>query len=304
MLGSDQAKRIRRSEKRMTSNEKQPVEQFFFPEEKVASGQGVPVPAHPKFSGKPPFAGVPREKKTIQDLLLSEGLDAVRLSVGIDDPTRFQEKLQQELSQNSAETRRRYAQSIIQWFFWDGINGLARQTWQAYGDEQIEISILRYLYLTAEPVVGNCVAQYLFPLEEGMLIPPAYFERYLRDALGEQPPAKTLKRLKMNLAKLGFLDRTSPQGDRLNRISVDKTAFLVVFHSIFSSIGPRTIELSTILQNPFWKHMGLKSEQAVKAVLREADAARLLGKYIVADQLEQVTTCFSLPDLLKRRAKL
>ena len=46
----------------------------------------------------------------------------------------------------------------------------------------------------------------------------------------------------------------------------------------------------------------LLQEQA--KLLREADAARLLGKYVVADQLEQVTTCFSLRDLLKRRARL
>lgn len=248
--------------------------------------------------------GSRRGRKTIQDVLLREGLVAVRLAVGLASTEQLQEKLQQELSQNSAETRRRYARSILLWFFGDGIDGLARQAWQAYEDEQLEHDILRYLYLTAEPLVGRCVEDCLFPLEEGMLIPAAYFERYLRDALGEQPPAKTLERLKMNLAKLGFLDRSSSQGDRLGRITVDKTAFLVVFHSIFSPTGPRTVELATVLSNPFWKRLGLKSEQAVKAILREADAAHLIGKYVVADQLEQVTTCFSLRDLLKRRARL
>jgi len=248
--------------------------------------------------------GSRRERKTIQDVLLREGLLAARLAVGLASTEQLQEKLQQELSQNSAETRRRYARSILLWFFGDGIDGLARQAWQAYEDEQIERDILRYLYLTAEPIVGNCVANCLFPLEEGMLIPATYFERYLRNALGEQPPAKTLERLKMNLAKLGFLDRTSPQGDRLGRINLDKTAFLAVFHSIFCPAGPRTVELASVLSNPFWKRLGLKSEQAVRAILREADAAHLIGKYVVADQLEQVTTCFSLRDLLKRRARL
>ncbi len=98
----------------------------------------------------------------------------------------------------------------------------------------------------------------------------------------------------MNLAKLGFLDRSPTRGDRLNRIHVDKTSFLVVFHSIFSPAGPRTIELQQILQHPFWKYLGLKSEQSVRAILREAEASRLFGKYVAADQLEQVTTCFSL----------
>jgi hypothetical protein len=244
-----------------------------------------------------------RERKIIQDLLLSEGLLAVRLSIEASSVEELQQKLQQELHQNSAETRRRYSQYILRWFFWDGLDGLARRTWQAYGDDQIEAIILRHLYLTAEPLVGTCVEQCLYPLEEGMLIPSSYFERYLRDALGEEPPAKTLKRLKTNLAKLGFIDR-STKGDRLNRLAVDKTAFLVVFHSIFSATGPRTIELSRVLQNPFWKYLGVKSEQSVRAVLKEADASGLLGKYVVADQLEQVTTCFSLAEILKRRVRL
>jgi hypothetical protein len=248
--------------------------------------------------------GSRRGRKTIQDVLLREGLVAVRLAVGLASAEQLQEKLLQELSQNGAETRRRYAQSILLWFFGDGIDGLARQTWQAYEDEHLERDILRYLYLTAEQLVGKCVENCLFPLEEGMVIPAAYFERYLHNVLGDAPPPKTLERLKMNLAKLGFLDRSASQGDRLGRINVDKTAFLIVFHAIFSPSGPRTVELASVLSNPFWKHLGLKSEQAVRALLREADAGQLLGKYVVADQLEQVTTCFSLRDLLKQRARL
>jgi hypothetical protein len=136
------------------------------------------------------------------------------------------------------------------------------------------------------------------------MIPPSYFERYLTDALDEKPPVKTLKRLKMNLAKLGFLDRSPTKGDRLKRIQLNKTSFIVVFHSIFSPAGPRTIEIQQILQHPFWKYLGLKSEQSVRAILREAEASGLLGKYVAADQLEQVTTCFSLSEILNRRVRL
>lgn len=288
----------------MTSTAKKNDKQMTLLED--GASNETSLTCHADFKSPPlsKAVGSRRGRKTIQDVLLREGLVAVRLAVGLASAEQLQEKLQQELSQNSAETRRRYAQSILLWFFGDGIDGLARQAWQAYEDEQLERDILRYLYLTAEPLVGRCVENCLFPLEEGMLIPATYFERYLRDALGEQPPAKTLERLKMNLAKLGFLDRSSSHGDRLGRITVDKTAFLVVFHSIFSPTGPRTVELASVLSNPFWKHLGLKSEQAVKAILREADAAHLIGKYVVADQLEQVTTCFSLRDLLKRRARL
>lgn len=246
----------------------------------------------------------PRDRKTIQDLLLPEGLFAVQVSSGASSLDELQKKLQEELRQNSAGTRLRYARSILLWFFWDGVDGLARQVWRAYGDEEIEITILRYLYLTAEPLVGACVSQCLYPLEDGMVIPPSYFERYLRGALKEDPPAKTLKRLKTNLAKLGFLDRSPTKGDRLKRIQLNKTSFIVVFHSIFSPAGPRTIEIQQILRHPFWKYLGLKSEQSVRAILRDAEASGLFGKYVAADQLEQVTTCFSLSEILNRRVRL
>jgi len=293
-----------RNEIPMMNNEKPDRDQLLLLEEKSPYGADRSPRANPRPIAKPVSASGRRDRKSIQDVLLPEGLAAVKLAVGLNKAEELQNKLEHELGQNSAETRRRYAQSILLWFFWDGIDGLARQTWQAYQDEQIETSILRYMYLAAEPLVGNCVAQCLFPLEDGMLIPPTYFERYLRDALGEEPPPKTLKRLKMNLAKLGFLDRSSAQGDRLNRINVDKTAFLCVFHSIFAPAGARTVELTHILKNPFWKYMGIKSEHAVRLILREADASSLFGKYVVADQLEQVTTCFSLSELLNRKVKL
>lgn len=261
-----------------------------------------------RIESRPPAKAKPRvprrNQKTIQDVLIKEGLHAVRLAAGLSGTEELREKLQQELSQNSAETRRRYAQSILLWFFGDGTDSLARKAWQAYEDEALERDILRYLYLASEPLVGKCVENALFPLEEGMMIPAAYFERYLQGELGEPPSPKTLERLKMNLAKLGFLDRSSKQGNRLGLIDLDKMAFLIVFHAIFSPTGPRTVELASVLSHPFWKYLGLKSAQAVRAILREADAAHLLGKYIVADQLEQVTTCFSLSDLLKMRPRL
>ncbi|MBM3302134.1 MAG: hypothetical protein FJY85_19555, partial [Deltaproteobacteria bacterium] len=66
----------------------------------------------------------------------------------------------------------------------------------------------------------------------------------------------------------------------------------------------RTIELRYLFANPFWKYLGCKSEDAVRSVLRDADAAGLVGKYVVADQLEQVTTCFTLDEFLNRRMRL
>jgi hypothetical protein len=243
-------------------------------------------------------------QRTLQDLLFPEGLLAARLSVHLDSLEVLQSQLVQHLHQNSLETRSRYARSILKWFFPNGVGSLVCNVWAAYHDESVASDILRYLYLASEPIMGACVAEALYPLEEGMLIPAHYFERFLRDCLGGEPPPKTRQRLKTNLMKLGFLARARGKPDRLQPVIPTHTAFLILLHHLFAPDGQRTVELRRLFANPFWQYLGFKSEDAVRAVLRSADAAGVLGKYIVADQLEQVTTCLTLHDILARKVRL
>jgi hypothetical protein len=164
--------------------------------------------------------------------------------------------------------------------------------------------VLRCCYLQAEPIVEACVADCLFPLEVGIRVPVQYLDRFLRDYLGENSPERTRKRLKTNLMRLGFLGRTRGQPDKLLPVNATPTATLLLVHHLFAPAGPRTVELRNLFAHPFWKYLGYKSPDAVRNVLRAADAAGLLGKYVVADQLEQVTTCLTLDELLARRALL
>ena len=269
------------------------------PEERGESPDAIPP-------GKPVDGGQVRRssRKTIQDLLLREGFLAVQLATGVDSVDGLHEALVKQLSQNSRETRARYAQSLLRWFFPDGVHGLATRVWVAYGDRAIESDMLRYLYLVTEPLVGACVANALFPLENGMEVPPAYFDRFLRDHLGDVPPPKTRKRLKSNLMHLGFLARARGKPDRLCPVTPTKTALLILVHHLFAPSAVSTVEVSRLLLDPFWKYLGYKSGYAVRQVLREADVAGLLGKYVVADQLEQVTTCMTLDEMLARKVRL
>lgn len=91
----------------------------------------------------------PRVAKALQDLLLTEALLAAKLSVECDSPEKLQAQLISHFGQNSQETRTRYSQSVLRWFFADGISGLASRVWAAYQDEEIEKDLLRYLYLEA-----------------------------------------------------------------------------------------------------------------------------------------------------------
>jgi hypothetical protein len=245
-----------------------------------------------------------REPKTLQDVLLPEGLLALKLAQEVKSPEELQDLLVKRLGQNSIETRRRYAQSIGRWFFPDGLTGLLPRAWHAYQDEAIALDLLRWSYLHQEPIMGGCVAEALFPCETGLAMPATYFDKFLHDHLGEAAPEKTRERLKSNLKKIGFLERAKGKPDRPLPVVTQKTSFLILLHHLFAAKAVRTVELKNLLANPFWKYLGHKSEDAVRAVLREADAAGLVGKYVVADQLEQVTTCFTLDEFLERRARL
>jgi len=242
--------------------------------------------------------------RAIQDALLPEGLQAVKWSVECQSVEQLQDALLKKLGQNSLETRRRYSQSILKWFFPDGIDGLLPRVWRAYADEALINDLLRYSYLAQEPLMGACVADAIFPLENGLVIPPIYFDKFLTAFLRETPPEKTRERLKINLKKLGFLERAKGKPDRLTPVVSQKTSFLILLHHLFAPKSIRAIELRNLFANPFWKYLGYKSEDAVRGILREADAARVIGKYVVADQLEQIATCFSLDDMLERKVKL
>lgn len=243
-------------------------------------------------------------KKAIQDVLLAEGMLAVKASVECQSLEQLHQLLLTKLGQNSIETRRRYAQSIVQWFFADGIDGILRRVWVAYQDEAILTDLLRWAFLEQESLMGACVAEALFTLENGIAIPASYFDKFLEDSLHEAPPEKTRERLKINLKRLGFLERARGKPDRLTPVVPQKTSFLILLHQIFAPNSVRTLELRNLFANPFWKYLGYKSEDALRQLLREADAKGVVGKYIVADQLEQVTTCFTLDEILVRRVRL
>ena len=245
-----------------------------------------------------------RDKKTISDLRFQEAILAVKESTNCQDLKELQTRLIGSFRQNSQENRLRYARFVLHWFFPDGIDGIARKTWAAYQDDKILSDILRFLYLEREPVMGACVAECLFPLEIGMRVPGSVFDRFLNAYFGGDPTKKTSQRLKSNLKLLGILERNRGEDDRLVSLSPSKTSLLILTHHIFGPTEPRTIELQNLLANPFWKYLGFKSEDEVRRTLREADAAGLIGKYVVADRLEQITTCLTLDELLAKKARL
>ena len=169
--------------------------------------------------------------------------------------------------------------------------------WFAYGDRALVMEILRYLYLRAEPIVGKCVEEFLYPIQENAVIPGSYFDSYLLETLADIPK-KTRGRLKQNLRKLGFLAKSSPGKDVLRPLNPSATGLFLLFTYCFARNEVRTVEMPTILSDPFWKYLGHKSDDAVRRIFRDAANTGLLAKYVVADQLELITTAMTFEQCL------
>ncbi len=239
-----------------------------------------------------------RTQHTLQEVLLKESLLAVRLAQESQDIAELRDRIASALPQNSEGTRRRYVDSLIRWFFRDGLSGFASTVWKRFQSNDIQIAINRYLYLSAEPIVGTCVASVISKLSEGVLVPGDYLAGATAKLTGHELSVQTKKRLLSNLRKLGFLERTST-GDRVVSPPANKVALILALHHAFNVDTQRSIEFGTLVANPFWRFIGIRSEDEFRDFLKEAVHAGSLGKYVVADRLEQVTTCRTLSDLLK-----
>ncbi|MGD0905833.1 MAG: hypothetical protein ABR924_23315 [Terracidiphilus sp.] len=108
----------------------------------------------------------PLPKKALRDVLLAEGVFALKLSVACQSLDQIQEAFRKKLGQNSLKARRRYAQLILRWFFSDGIDGLLRRAWLAYGDEAI-----RFGQVQIRPRPGRTIgrADQMPPIRTGRL---------------------------------------------------------------------------------------------------------------------------------------
>ncbi len=241
--------------------------------------------------------------RAIQDLIWKEAILSLPWSERFDDAREFQAYICEHLPQNSLSTRDRYAQTLIRWFYPDGMQGLAAQVWKKYQDPVLSEEILRYLYLQAEPLAGTVVADALFPISENAVIPESYINRFIEDRFGPEIPAKSVERLKANLRKLGFLAFAKGHRDSLRAVSPSATAFLILLHFRFAHDSPGGIEFRTLASDPFWKYLGFKSEDRLRSILREGFDRGLVAKYVVADRIESVSLRFSFREFVEGRMR-
>lgn len=231
-----------------------------------------------------------------------ESIFAIKASVRFESFESFKRYLVENLPQNSLKTRKKYASYILARFFPNqSLEQLPVMVWKLYHDETILLDIMRFEFLKRERLIAHFIEKKLSGFAPGNLIPKEVFLDYLTEIYGEIKP-KVVSRLREILRSLGYLGHNNRKYF-IPSIVPNKTAFLIILHNLFAKTV-QTVALKDIETDPFWKYLRIPNGQSIKQILREASANNLISKYIVADQLEQITTRYSLKEFIERKIAL
>jgi hypothetical protein len=231
------------------------------------------------------------EVSTLQDFPLQSSIEAVKASANFSSYDDFRRYLLDHLPQNSPVTRERYANLIGHRYFPDqSLDNLLRRAWKAYQDECILIDLMRVAALEAEPIIAQFLLDQVWPLPVGQVFDVGLARSFIQETYGAFKQ-QSYERLLLTIRRLGFLGRYNGKLV-VEEISLPTNAFLILLHDRLAPT-PRIVRLSEILDTIWWRFLGLKSANAVRHILRDAEAAGLVSRYVTVDELEQVTTRFS-----------
>ena len=239
---------------------------------------------------------------TLQDFPWEESVQAVKDSLRFDSYPAFAEHVFNTLPQNSPQTRRRYTNLIGHWFFPDRqLPSLPGRVWAAYGDEKILCDVMCSFVLSQEPVVAAFIEQFVLPAPPGTELQASLFRTYIEETYGGFK-RQSHQRLTRTLRELGFIARIG-QSRFTQAIPCPATAFLILLHERFA-LTPRIVSLAQILADPLWWQVGYHAPAEVRETLHDAATAGLIARFVAVDQLEQVTTRYTLDEWLARELRL
>ena len=244
------------------------------------------------------------QPSTLQSFPLEAGIQAIKDSVNFTDFEAFYRHLLESLPQNSPETRKRYASLVVRWLFPDRkLGGILPRAWQTYRDDQLLLELARVTVLEVEPVIARFVTEVIQSMPVGRDFDPAQARDFITSIYGAFKKDSYDRLLSFNQAAglSGEAEQVSP--GVLLPYCRPTDALLILLHARLAPT-PRIVRLSDLLAEPFWRYLGLRQPDEVRAILHDAHAAGLLARYSTVDQLEQVTTRYTLDEYLGRALRL
>lgn len=239
---------------------------------------------------------------TLQSVAWQTGLDAVKASTEFTNFKAFRSHLFSNIRQNSEEVRKRYGSLILLRLFPEkSLDGINPRVWRIYQDEKILEDFARLTTLEAEPVITKFVIEQILVLSPGSIIENSTIQDYISSKFGSFK-RDSYNRLRSAIIHMGFVSAVTG-GIIVQPIPLPDNAFLIALHSKLAPT-PRIVRLSDILDAVFWHLLGIRDEMTVRSILREAEAKGYIAKYTIVDQLEQITTRYSLDEYLSKAFRL
>lgn len=231
-----------------------------------------------------------------------ESIQAIKDSLRFKSFISFRTHLINTLPQNSYKTRERNFSYIAKRFFPDeSLNQLTVKVWKFYRNEELLKDIMRFQFLYNEKLIAKFIEEELSLFNPGSTFNKSLFEKFVNKVY-KIPKPKAVARIINILRKLDYLTYKSKIYSVLSK-PLPKLPLIILIHHIFAP-SPKTVIIKNIIMNPFWKYLSIQSETQIRQILKEAAANGLIAKYITADQLEQITTKYSLDEFIQKRIKL
>lgn len=237
-----------------------------------------------------PFPQVPLWGETIQVIAGAASASAFKDAKALENMLHF----------NSQETRERYGRAIVTRFERleaKTLQGLVDLAHEKFPTSTIE-NIWRILFCIAESLVAKVYLDIIWPREPGSEIQRTEIRSYTESTF-PQKSVDLNKRLTTCFRQAGYLMSHGKQDFIIVGFANLEDSLILATHLLLAQT-PRTIKISEIEANPYWKFLGYRKFDHVRIGFRSAEARGLIMRYATVDHLEQITTNCSWKDLLGR----
>jgi len=199
---------------------------------------------------------------------------------------------------NSKESRGRYSRAMATRF-----KRLENHQLQDFFDlvklgisiETLE-KVWRVLFCRIEFLFAKTYLELVWPRDPGTSLKRDELKSYIETGFPQQ--SKTLYDELMNCFKqTGYLLPQGKQDLVIVGFANLEDALIISTHLLLAR-EPRTIKISEIEANPYWKFLGYKKFDHVRVAFRNAEAKGTIMRYAVVDHLEQITTRYTWLELL------
>jgi len=237
-----------------------------------------------------PFPQKPLWEETIQIIAGATSADSLRESKAMENMLHF----------NSLETRKRYGRAIATRFKrldTPALEGLVDLAQAKFPIATLE-NIWRALFCITESLVSKVYLDMIWPREPGSTIHRTDLRSYI-ESVFPQNSEELSREVLACLRQVGYLMSHGKQDFIIVGFANLEDSLILATHLLLAQT-PRTIKISEIEANPYWKFLGYRKFDHVRIGFRSAEARGLIMRYATVDHLEQITTNCSWKDLLGR----